>query len=244
MTTTPPQAAFPGKESMERDVLEEGEYLNRVKDYFIKIREGALFLSPRDIETIREWLKEGIPLEALFYGIDRYFEKRKRAVPSGGRRDSLRRTEKDVLKAWQEIREAGLGKKYSREETSDFSGVLASISSRLREALEKKEELSPLRSRIGSLLSEIELFREDIEAEAITPVKVEEALIRMEGELFEELKRILPGEALSSFSEKIDGELARYEGRMSPEVVRATKENMLRKEIRETLGLPRLSLFI
>jgi hypothetical protein len=224
--------------------MDEREYLNRIGDYFIKKREGALILSPRDIETIKKWLNEEIPLEAIFYGIDKYFEGKKRASRRGGRRSPLRRAEKRVLKAWEEIREAGLGKKYVRGEDEDFPAILSDIASRLLEAVKKNEALSRLLRSVEGIVSEIKRFAEEIEESAISPVTVEEKLIVMEKELFDRVRKEVGEDELRGLSDAIDEELGGYADRMSREALETTKRNLLKRKIREKYDLPEMSLFV
>ena len=224
--------------------MDEGEYLNRIGDYFIKKREGALILSPRDIETIKKWLREEVPLEAIFYGIDKYFEGKKRASRHGGRRSPLSRAEKQVLKAWEEIKEAGLGKKYARREEEDFTAHLDDIATRLRGSTGRKKALAGLSREIGEMATEIERLAEEVGESAVYPVTVEEKLIGMEKDLFELVKGAIGEEELRSLSEAIDEELGGYVERMSREALEKTRRSLLRKKIRDKYGLPEMSLFV
>src|SRR5262252_2226512 len=86
-------------------------YFTEIEEYFWKKRGSHLLVSPLDWAIMETWQKAGVPLEAVFKGIDRAFESYGRSRRGGGRPlKSLAYCTDAVLDAGAESQEAGAGR--------------------------------------------------------------------------------------------------------------------------------------
>ena len=73
--------------------------------------------------------------------------------------------------------------------------------------------------------------------------KLEESLTGIERMLDETIRKTVSDDDLKSISAEIDEQLKPYKRHMDKAAYAETNENLLRKRLRELLGVPRLSLF-
>src|SRR5262247_2258915 len=86
-------------------------YFTEIEEYFWKKRGAHLPVSPLDWAIMETWQKAGVPLEAVFKGIDRAFESYGRSRRGAGKPlKSLAYCTDAVLEAAEESQEAGAGK--------------------------------------------------------------------------------------------------------------------------------------
>src|ERR1700759_3244016 len=85
-------------------------YFTEIEEYFWKKRGAHLLVSPLDWAIMETWQKAGVPLEAVFKGIDSAFESYGRSRRGGGKPlKSLAYCTDAVLEAAVEIQEAAAG---------------------------------------------------------------------------------------------------------------------------------------
>lgn len=211
-------------------------------------------LSPIDWALIESWKTRGVPLHVAVRGIEHAFDshqakRRKRSVKT------LLYCQEEVEAQYAEWLESRVG---SHEEAqgdepgeSPFprDAVVAHLA-RLLEELTKlyearrqteEDELTETLSRASALLSEIK----DDYATAAQPDarKLEESLTGVERMLDDAIHRALSEAELESVGAEIDAQLKPYKRHMDRAAFEQTRENLLRKHLRERFGVPRLSLF-
>src|SRR5258705_8737998 len=94
--------------------MEEWNYFNyftEIEEYFWKKRGSHLLVSPLDWAIMETWQKAGVPLDAVFKGIDSAFESYGRSRRGAGRPlKSLAYCTDAVLNAAEQAQEAAAGK--------------------------------------------------------------------------------------------------------------------------------------
>src|SRR5262252_2288882 len=86
-------------------------YFTEIEEYFWKKRGSHLLVSPLDWAIMEAWQKAGVPLEAVFKGIDRAFESYNRSRRGAGKPlKSLAYCTDAVLEAAQEAEETAAGR--------------------------------------------------------------------------------------------------------------------------------------
>src|SRR3954466_4959345 len=84
-------------------------YFTEIEEYFWKKRGAHLLVSPLDWAVVETWQKAGVPLEAVFRGIDSAFESYQRSRRAGRPLKSLSYCVDAVLDAAAQQSEANAG---------------------------------------------------------------------------------------------------------------------------------------
>ena len=104
-----------------------------------------------------------------------------------------------------------------------------------------QEELTEAMSRAATLLSEIET---DYATAALPDArKLEDSLTGIERMLDDAIEAAVSANELEAARAEIDSQLKPYQRQMDKAAVKQTRDNLLRKRLREHFGVPRLSLF-
>ena len=231
-------------------------YFSEIEDTFVRRRGKHLLLSPMDWALIESWKERGVPLHVALRAIEHAFDsyeakKRKRSVKT------LLYCQEEVEAQYAEWLESRVGSHEAEQKESDGDAkspfprdvVLAHLV-RSREELMKltgarrqtsAEELCGALTRATALLEELE----NDYAAAVQPDarKLEESLTGVERMLDETVRKTVSDDDLKSISAEIDEQLKPYKRHMDKAAYAETYENLLRKRLRELLGVPRLSLF-
>jgi hypothetical protein len=231
-------------------------YFSEIEDTFVRRRGKHLLLSPMDWALIESWKERGVPLHVALRAIEHAFDsyeakKRKRSVKT------LLYCQEEVEAQYAEWLESRVG---SHEEAENEAGedgkspfpravVLAHLA-RSREELTERadarrqtsaDEFCEALTRATALLEELE---NDYAAAAQTDArKLEDSLTGIERMLDETIRKTVSDDELKSISEEIAEQLKPYKRHMDKAAYAETNENLLRKRLRELLGVPRLSLF-
>ncbi len=211
-------------------------------------------LSPIDWALIESWKERGVPLHVALRSIEHAFDsyeskKRKRSVKS------LLYCQEEVEAQYAEWLESRVG---SHEEAADTSSADASPFSReivlahLTRSLDNLNELAAERgtqaddlsealARAVTLLSDI---RDDYESAARPDTrKLEESLTGLDRLLDSAITATIPGEQLDSAIATVESQIKPYKRQMDKAAYEQTRDNLLRRRLREQYGVPRLSLF-
>jgi hypothetical protein len=228
-------------------------YFSEIEDTFVRRRGKHLLLSPMDWALIESWKERGVPLHVALRAIEHAFDshdakKQKRTVKT------LLYCQEEVeaqYAEWLESRVGGHEEKADEDrEGSPFprASVLAHLArsrERLAKLLEKRQtqddELSEALARAGALLLEIE----DDYATATQPDtrKLEDSLTGIERMLDEAIRRVVSEKELESATTEVSAQLKPYKRHMDKTALEQTFDTLLRKRLRENVGVPRLSLF-
>jgi len=231
-------------------------YFSEIEDTFIRRRGKHLMLSPLDWALIESWKERGVPLHVALRGIEHAFDshqskQRKRSVKT------LLYCQEEVEAQYAEWLESRVG---SQDETpADSSGeekspfprdvVLAHLARSLEDLIKLGTEnrqmdddaLSEALSRAWALLTEIK----DDYASAATPDarKLEDSLTGIDRMLDEAIRNAATDSNLEAIETEIEAQLKPYKRHMDKAAFEQTRDNLLRKRLREHFNVPRLSLF-
>jgi hypothetical protein len=229
-------------------------YFSEIEDTFIRRRGKHLMLSPMDWALIESWKERGVPLHVVLRGIEHSFDsydakKQKRTVKT------LLYCQEEVeaqYAEWLESRVGGHAETGSEavEDKSPFprAAVLLHLRRSLQELTslahdrqKDQDELSEAFERARSLLSEIQ---RDYESSAHPDSrKLEESLTGIERLLDHAMQTALAESELTTMSTEVESQLKPYKRHMDKAAFELTRDNLLKKRIREFFGVPRLSLF-
>lgn len=208
------------------------DYFEAIEEEFIRLRGAPLLLSPADWRLAQGWRQEGIPLALVLESVREVFARRAEraaASPEAPKRrvSSLRYCRAAVEKAWAESRELGAVPPVRRRPAAiDVPARLGALASALPVAL---ADVDGWRSRL------LELSGQAPEVEA----RLAELDVEITQSAFEVLSRPDREAVLTGADEA----LARMAGRVDPERLADLRQRLVRRSVRERLGLPLLSLF-
>jgi hypothetical protein len=230
-------------------------YFSEIEDTFIRRRGKHLMLSPIDWALIESWKERGVPLHVVLRAIEHAFDsyeskKHKRTVKT------LLYCQEEVEAQYAEWLESRVGSHDDNgaaeadDRKSSFSKdtVVAHLDRSLRElerhAAERaasEDELSEALSRAARLLTDIR----DEYANAARPDtrKLEESLSGIDRMLDEAIRNSTPLSQMAELESEVDAQVKPYKRHMEKEVFAQTRENLLKKRLREHFGVARLSLF-
>jgi hypothetical protein len=203
---------------------------------FIARRGTPFLLSPKDFALLKEWRALGIPLEAIEAGIDDAFTKREERGATG-RVNSLSYCRDAILSVWERRAETAVGRGAGRtgSESLDPSAALARLSERLDSVARIHPELT---EKIESALRSLDRL-----ARSRKPAgEIEASLARLDRRLSNELALAIFPERRLRIDSRVDELLAKARVMMERETEEKTRRALMRRTLREDLGLPRLTL--
>jgi hypothetical protein len=228
-------------------------YFTEIEDAFVRRRGKHLFLSPMDWALMESWKQQEIPLHLVLRAIERAFDSfearpRKRSVKS------LLYCQEEVEAQFAEWLESRVGANESstaegQDDDKEKHFSTAAIETHLRE---KKKILQHLLNsafnpglaetlgRAIARLSELEV--EVIGASAVDARRLEDSLTGVDRMLSDALLST-EHEQVKVQTEEIKAQLKPYRSQMEKAAYEQTFNNLLLKRLRETFGIPRLSLF-
>jgi len=237
-------------------------YFTEIEDTFIRRRGRNLLLSNIDWILMESWKEMGVPLHVVLRGIERAFDSyeakpRKRSVKT------LFYCQEEVEAQFAEWQESQVGAEAERngegtvDKSVDVDARLPFPRAVIQEHLEgaratllelcaggkkaHKDDFCETLSRVAKRLKE--LGKDFAGARRPDAEKLEESLARLEKTLDEALVANLSARELATARLAAEEQLEPYRGRMERTVFEQTLENLLLKRLRESHGLPRLSLF-
>jgi hypothetical protein len=227
-------------------------YFTEIEEHFQQ-RRGRIQLSPLDWALIETWKDAGIPLEAVFRGVDAAFDKYEQRPSKSQKINSLAYCAQAVLVAAEEMKEAAVGAQSTDAQSNRPSGFpIAEICVFLRRNAEQLDaaklplakgiDAAPLARETANTLREIAT---DLEATK-TPPRLEDLERRLtvaEEKLFAVLLAATPDEQIVSVRADADRELAPYRRKMPSAQIEQLLKQYVHKRLLEKYGLPRLSLF-
>jgi hypothetical protein len=233
-------------------------YFSEIEDTFIRRRGKHLMLSPMDWALIEGWKERGVPLHVAVRAIEHAFDshqskKQKRTVKT------LLYCQEEIEAQYAEWLESRVGSREESEtETQNVEegkspfprdAVLAHLArslDHLGQIYEERrqiddDELCETLSRATTLLAEIK----DDYASAAHPDarRLEDSLTGIERTLDDAIRAAVTEAELEAANAEIDAQVKPYKRHMDKAAFEQTRENLLRKRLREHFGVPRLSLF-
>lgn len=236
-------------------------YFTEVEEYFQQKRGTWMLLSTLDWALIDTWRVAGIPLEVVFRGIDSTFEKWEKRRAKNRRINGLAFCLQEVLTAFEEYKEAGVGavRSSSSSEPAElctmaelealFSNARTSLTSAASTAREQREtdpshSLLSLPEDLERLTAAVESLEQETRASAsIDFEQLERRLGAIEEKLLAALKNAIDDRALADLEAEADRALAPYKRNMRAEMISHLQKQFVHKRLLEQWSLPRLSLF-
>ena len=227
-------------------------YFTEIEEHFQRRRGGILLLSTLDWALIETWKNAGVPLEAVFRGVDDAFDKYDQRPSKSKKVNSLAYCSQAVLAAAEDMKEAAIGATGEDKLPRDPGFEAAQIASFLRENAAKLEKAKlPVKPGFATEVlarEEASLLREmaeEIERSAKIPrlEDLERRLTVLEEKLFAVLMAATPDDDLVKVRAEADRDIAPYRRNMTATQVEQLHKQYVHKRLLERCGVPRLSLF-
>lgn len=229
-------------------------YFTEIEDAFVRRRGKHLLLSPMDWALIERWKELNVPLHIVLRGIEKSFDSweskpRKRSVKS------LLYCQEEIEAQYAEWLESRVGatpeegKVAAEDEVLPFPrqavldhlqrGHQALAQTRARRSGE--DDLTEAISRVIDLLAELQ--KDFATAARPDARKLEVSLTGLERTLSDALLRVVSQDEMAGTQKEVKEQLRPYRSHMDKAAYEQTFNNLLLKRLRESAGLPRLSLF-
>jgi hypothetical protein len=228
-------------------------YFTEIEEYFWKKRGSHLLVSPLDWAIMETWQKAGVPLQAVFKGIDRAFESYGRSRRGAGKTlKSLAYCTDAVLEAAEEAQEAAAGKPIGTKPKKSAEPFrreeLAAYFSRNVRMLRVAASVHNGNPALVRLWEEADAGLQGCAALLELPASLD--LEDLERRLTILDERIYAGLLLHASEENIlrvrremDSALAIYRRKMKAQQLALVEKQYLQKRLLEDFRIPRLSLF-
>jgi len=231
-------------------------YFTEIEDAFVRRRGKHLMLSPMDWALIESWKEMSVPLHVALRGIEKAFDSweskpRKRSVKS------LLYCQEEVEAQYAEWLEARLGSEATSDvqtkqiETAPFSRAdllqhLKLARTNLSETLStrRRTQNDELVESLDRAVALIQALEDELTASSVADAqKLELSLTGLERLLSDAIFSVVPEDRLAQIKSEVKEQLKPYQSHMEKKVYQQTFDNLLLKRLRETFGVPRLSLF-
>lgn len=214
-----------------------------------------------DWALIESWKEMNVPLHVALRGIEKSFDSweskpRKRSVKS------LLYCQEEVEAQYAEWLDARVGSSAENETEDSVAGSRASSglpfpradilehlercrSGLFATAMQRKQtaadDLVDALQRAAAQLGELQ--NEFADATLPNAQKLEQSLTGVERMLSDAILSVAGSTELEAVTKEVEKQLKPYRKQMEPAVYAQTRDNLLLKRLRETFGVPRLSLF-
>jgi hypothetical protein len=228
-------------------------YFTEIEEYFWKKRGSHLLVSPLDWAIMETWQKAGVPLEAVFKGIDRAFESYGRSRRGAGKPlKTLAYCTDAVLEAAEEAQEATAGRAegakarqsaepFPRDELKSYFSRNAQM---LRTAIGVQSETSALVRVLEEAVSGLQTCSVLLESRGSIDVEdLERRLTVLDERVHAGLLLHAGEETTLRIRREMDSALAAYRRKMKVEQLALVEKQYLQKRLLEEFRIPRLSLF-
>ncbi len=212
-------------------------YFTEVEERFQKARGTGLFLmSPLDWALVETWKNAGVPLEAALRGIDAAFEKWRAKKKRGQNVNSVAYCSQAVLAEAQAM--AGVSPaRGSKESAAPFS--VEHLEKYLRDNVDqirKQPGFDDIAGAVDRLASDVPTLFHNLE-------DLEQRLTALEDKMIALARSRQTEEDLLRARRELDLQLRPYRGKMTAPQLAMLEKQYLERQLLESAGLPRLSLF-
>jgi hypothetical protein len=212
-------------------------YFTEVEERFQKARGTSLFLmSPLDWALVETWKNAGVPLQAALRGIDAAFEKWRTKKKRGQNVNSVAYCSQAVLAEAQAM--AGVAPARGHKESSapfrleDLEKYLRENSAQIR----RQPGFDDIAAAVDRLASQAPDLFHDLE-------DLEQRLTALEDKMIALARSRQTEEASLNARRELDLQLRPYRGKMTAPQLAMLEKQYLDRQLLDSLGLPRLSLF-
>jgi hypothetical protein len=224
-------------------------YFTEIEEHFQRRRGSILMLSTLDWALIETWKDAGIPLEAVFRGIDATFDNYDRRPSKTRKINGLGFCAQEVLAAAEAMKEAAVGtvpesKPNKGFDSAEIAAFLRRNASQLKQTkLPEKAGISPAAIALEASQTLAELAQDAESKRAVSLEDIERRLTVLEEKLFAVLLAAIPDDEVVSVRAQADRELAVYRAKMPASQIEQLRKQFAHKRLLEKYGVPRLSLF-
>jgi hypothetical protein len=227
-------------------------YFTEIEEYFWKRRGSHLLVSPLDWAIMETWQKAGVPIEAVFKGIDSAFESYGRSRRGAGKpMKSLAYCTDAVLDAAEEANEAAAGRApaiavgnpsaFEREELCEYFRRNTEMLQRAAEGHRESPELVTL---WGEALRALQSCMILVDSPGPLDVEdLERRLTLLDERVHAGLLLHASEGLLLKLRREMDNALSTYRRKMRAEQLALVEKQFLQKRLLEEFRVPRLSLF-
>lgn len=212
-------------------------YFTEIEEHFQRTRGTALFtMSPLDWALVESWKNAGIPLEAVLRGIDAAFEKWRTKKKRGQNVNSVAYCAQAVMVEAQAM--AGVAPARGHKEASapfSLEALEAYLASNA-EQIRKQNGFEEIAAGVDRLASEAASLFHDLE-------DLERRLTALEDKMIALARSRQSEEASVRARRELDLQLRPYRGKMTAPQIAMLEKQYLERQLLESAGLPRLSLF-
>ena len=213
-------------------------YFTEVEEHFQKARGTGLFLmSPLDWAVVEAWKNAGVPLEAVLRGIDLAFENWRSKRNRIQMVNSVAYCTQAVMAEAQAM--AGVaGNARARKEApapfsvEDLEAYLRSNAADVR----KQSGFEEIGGALGRLADDVAGLYGDLE-------DLERRVTALEDKMIAIARSRQTSDDLLRARRELDLQLRPYRGKMTAEQLSMLEKQYLERQLLESAGLPRLSLF-
>jgi hypothetical protein len=227
----------------EGEPPDEAAYATRIEEAFIAERGTPFLLSPKDWLLIRGWRERGVPVDTVVRAVRETFEKR-RVRGQAGKISSISYCENAVEEQWEMERRGLVGKASAvasaaanpekiAERLQRLARDLADASTRETRGIERtffERKIDGVREKLLALAPDAGFDT------------LEEKLSRLESSFLRSFEQALEPSVRALVVDRVSSALGDTEG-VSGAVVERMKKALTRREVRNLLGLPSLTLF-
>jgi hypothetical protein len=220
-------------------------YFTEVEELYQRRRGTGLLLSTIDWALIETWKDAGIPLAAVLRGIEATFDKYDRRPERAKKINSLAYCAQEVLAAAEELKEAAVGARPEKSETSaglgpdEIARFFRQNADKLRRlragesvqlvAEECAATLTDLASTMGTVSPRLE--------------ELERRLTVLEEKLLAALTLNATENEMFELRTEADREISPYRSKMPGAQIQQLQKQFMNKRLFEKAKIPRLSLF-
>jgi hypothetical protein len=212
-------------------------YFTEIEEHFQRARGTGLFLlSPLDWALIESWKNAGVPLEAVFRGVDVAFEKWRSRKIKTQMVNSLAFCAQMVLTEAQNM--AGTARPRARRDVAPpfTQDELTHYLKANVEAVRRAKGFEEIADSLKRLADEAELYYTDLEG-------LEQRLTVLEEKLIAVARARQSEEELLAARRELERQLRPYRSKMTADQLAMLENQYLDRHLLEKAGLPRLSLF-
>ena len=227
-------------------------YFTEIEEYFWKKRGSHLLVSPLDWAIMETWQKAGVPLEAVFKGIDQAFESYGRSRRGAGKPlKSLAYCTDAVLNAAEEAQEAAAGKAAANSATTSSTFDRERLSEYFLRNMESLKIAAKTHTQNPQLVT---LWEEALRAlESCTVLldspgtldveDLERRLTLLDERIHAGMLLHASEDLLLRLRREMDSALSAYRRKMKAGQLALVEKQFLQKRLLEEFRVPRLSLY-